>query len=314
MLSEGGAFKQRGDEMQMVQNKSRKHLIERTGRDFSLLLASLSLGFFFAQDVQAASSIRHIHATSSLSKGHSVYNLVDGQSGSLWCSQPSPMNEKIRVSFTKKVTVTEIKVRFALTPDGAVDESMVRPKFIAISDNQGTREVRLRNQSKPQFVKLSPVIRSNQIVISFPVLRAGSGEQPSLCLDDLIIRGQSGSLIGPKVSSSHQALNKSERSILGTWIDESSAPERVIDIHLDGSFTFSYTPLLDGDPISHKGKWALSRDRLVLQAKKKKYKLNARITRVDNGKAQMQQLSVIAEDKAQQYFEANYTQEPIAGQ
>jgi len=238
---------------------------------------------------------------------------VDGNGGSLWCSKPNPTNEKIRVSFTKAVTITEVKVRFAVASDGTVDESRIRPKFIGISDSQGTREVRLRNQSKPQIVKLNPVIRSNWIVVAFPVLRAASGDKPSLCLDDLIIRSKSGDLIGPKVLNAFQELSKSEKSILGTWVDEPSAPERVVDIRLDGSFTFAYSPLLDGKPVSHKGKWSMAKDKLSLQVRKKKYDLNARITRVDNGKTQMQQLSIIANDKNQQYFEASYTQEPIAG-
>lgn len=281
----------------------------------AIFLEGLVLSFFGpVSPIHAASPITHINSTSELASGrgaNSVYHLVDGESGTLWCSRPSPADEKIRISFRKKETLSQLTVQLALDKTGAVDTSRVRPKFLVLSDGQTRREMRIRNQSTPQIVKLQPVIRSKRIIVSFPVLRAASEDNAPLCLDALIIKSKSGELEGKKISSSYQELNRTEKASLGTWVDDPSAPQRILDLQLDGKYTFTYTPLLDGSPVSHRGKWSMARDRLILERKKDKLRMVARMARIDDGLRQVKQLQISAPDKKYQLYSASFRQEPF---
>ena len=260
----------------------------------------------------AANKIAFVRATSTSTPSISPYQLLDGQKGTVWCSQPEARDNALRIDFNSEQTIQELKVQFVLDKDGQVDESHQRPKFIAISDSASVREVRVRNQSKAQFIKLNPPIRSKSIVITFPNLRPGSSDEAALCLDEVQPISPSGPLGGKGMMKQLKSLTPAEQSFLGHWVDDVSAPEKTFFFHLGRKVKFTYAPLIEGKPVTHLGSWSVKGDQMSLRSKRKNIKIDARLTRTDNGLEQIQQLSVVSPDKAYGYFSATFEPEPIS--
>ena len=125
----------------------------------------------------------------------------------------------------------------------------------------------------------------------------GNGDGRGWCsLGELALSKGSKAFTGPDVYKALRGLNNPARKLLHSWVDEPSAPERTLVFALDGTFTYVYEPLLDGDPVSLQGKWrALGSKKLQLEVKGKKSTLKSRLTRIDDGEQQTTELTLAGE-------------------
>jgi hypothetical protein len=260
-------------------------------RSLSSLFAALTL---FAASGAAAQDLAYVEATSELDNGRPAtyaYNLVDGQATTAWCSKDGSGPHTIVYGFKKPVQITKLGIMVGSLQGDKLNTKRSRLATLMVSDGQTRREISFDDVAELQEVQLDPPIEGRRFVFDIKSVKPGQPSSAAVCIGELALSNGPKELTGKDVHKALRGVNTPARKLLHSWVDEPSAPERTLVFSLDGTFTYVFEPLLDGDPVNLSGTWrAVGSKKVVLEVKGKKYTLSSRITRIDDGENQTQEL------------------------
>jgi hypothetical protein len=246
----------------------------------------------------AAEELAYVVATSELEAGKlasSPYNLIDGNPATSWCSQRSPEDESIVFGFERNVTVTGISVTLADAPGEKLDKARRRAKTIVVSDGELVRDIPLKDQAGAQVIELAQPTKGTRVTLDLKEFYDGATDTAPICIAEVVLKSKGGTLTPASAATKAKALSSAERRLLSEWLDELSAPQRYLLLSLDGTFSFRFEPLLEGKPVKLRGKWTATERSLNLEWNGKPYRLNARLTKVDEGDTHTSNLTLSGE-------------------
>lgn len=268
-----------------------------TPRTSSLLFLALA-GLVSAPTHAAASggAVAYAEAGSELDNGRPrsyVYNAVDGKPSTQWCSSPRKTKETLVVGFTKPTKVTHFGMIAGALKKDALDPKRHRIKRVAVSDGTTRRELVLKNSPDLQEVELKPPSTTTRLVIDILEVEPGSDPLSPVCVAELSLLSGKRSLTGDEVAKRVRGLSTPARRMLHSWVDEVSAPESTLTFAVDGTFQYVFEPLLEGEPVTLKGKWFAGHRKLTLDVRGKKYNLKTKLSRIDDGDGQTTELVLV---------------------
>jgi hypothetical protein len=252
------------------------------------LFAALLLGAGGA----SAEALAFVKASSELDDGRPrsyAFNLVDGKPTTSWCAKPTDGELKIVFGFKKAMKVTRLSVVAGSVRGKAFDARRKHARVLGVNDGNHMREIKLTEQVGAQTVTLDPPVEGRQFAVT--VLNARGGEGP-VCLGEITIKSTRGQLSGPSVGTKVRGLSTPARRMVHRWVDNVDAPERTLLLALDGTFTYRFEPLLEGKPVTLRGKWRGSHRWLKLEMGSKSFAMKKKMTRIDDGDQQLVQLSL----------------------
>lgn len=234
----------------------------------------------------AAGELAYVEASTELHKGTPAsyaYNAVDGKDTTTWCSSKGPSRERLVFGFEKSQRITEIGFIVGPVSGGKVDKKNARPKVVRLLDGQTQRNLELRDSDQMQAVKLDPPIKSSRLIVEVVEVRDGKKPDAPVCIAEVLLKDRRTELTGSSIGSKLRGLNTPSRRLLHTWIDNPDAPERTLTFSLDGSFKYSYEPLLEGKPRRITGKWSATGKYVRFTVHGKNSQMRYRLTKVDEG-------------------------------
>jgi len=247
-----------------------------------LLVATAS-----ASTTALAASPAFIEATSERDGGKpqsSMWNAVDGNPGTVWCSSAPPgRKEALNFTFEEPVVITHLGIVTA-TKDGAPDKTVKRARIVYVADVDHRVEAKFKDVPEGQQLELTPPAKGKRIVIEFeePYLAEGS-DNGALCVAEITLKAK-GKDLTDGLGQKARGVNTPARKLLHQWHDDISAPMRTLIFNVDGTFSYTYVPLLDdAKPAKVKGRWAATAGSVTLETGGKSYKLNTRLSAVDTG-------------------------------
>ena len=239
---------------------------------------------------RAASPLAYVEAAHELDDGRpatSAYNLVDGKPATAWCSKGRPHREEIIFGFKSKQKVTHISVIVGAMRGKELDKRRARPRVLAVTDGSIRREIEIKDTAEPQLIELEPAATANRLLVTVLETRAGATPDAPVCMRELQLRKANRVLTGPEVGKALRGLSTPARRLLHSWVDEPAAPERTLLFSLDGTFTFTYEPLMDGKPVRLKGKWRATKKTVTFEVRGKKTRMKSLLTKLDDGEGQI---------------------------
>lgn len=234
-----------------------------------------------------AEEISYVEASSELDDGKPAtfaYNLVDGRDTTVWCSKGTPGKETIVFGFDKPQKVTHVAVVVAPKKGEGIDTSKQRPKLLWVIDGELRREIPVKDIGDVQELKLDPPINAQRIIVDFPALRAAEGKADApLCVADITLKNGSRAYMGEETAKKVRALPTPARKLLHSWVDDVAAPERTLVFSLDGTYTYTYEPLMEGKPVKLSGKWSTAGREIAFETRGKKTTMKMRVSKIDDG-------------------------------
>lgn len=245
------------------------------------------------------SPIAFVEVTSELDEGRpatSMWNLTDDNDGTVWCSRKGATGkEAISFTFDGAVSVSGVGMVLPLGKDGATDKSMRRPKVIVVSDVEHRVEVRLKDVTIMQVLELPEPAKGRRIVIEIIETFPGASDDAPICAAGVGLRDKARELTG-NTASRARSLNTPSRKLLHEWHDDVSAPSRTLLFNVDGTFTYTYAPILeDKPPVRLKGKWIGDASSVVLDVKGRSYLLKTQLTKVASEQGNTVELALVGD-------------------
>ena len=246
-----------------------------------------------------ASPIAFVEVTSELDEGRpatSMWNLTDDNDGTVWCSRKNATGkEAISFTFDGAVSVSGVGMVLPLGKEGATDRSVRRPKVIVVSDVEHRVEVRLKDVTIMQVLELPEPAKGRRIVIEVIDTFPGASEDAPICVAGVGLRDKARELTG-NTASRARGLNTPSRKLLHEWHDDISAPSRTLMFSVDGSFIYTFAPILeDKPPVRLKGKWIGDASSVVLDVKGKSYLLKTQLTKVASEEGNSVELALVGD-------------------
>jgi hypothetical protein len=228
-----------------------------------------------------------IEATSERDEGKpqtSMWNAVDGNPGTMWCSQRSPgQKEAINFTFEEPVVVTSLGLTF-VGKDGVADKTNKRPRIVYVADVDHRVEAKFKDTADTQVLELSQPARGTRVVVEFEDTYAGATDDAPVCVAEIVLRAKTKDLtegLGAKA----RGVNTPARKLLHQWHDDISAPSRTLIFNVDGTFMYRFEDFLGEEkPVKIRGKWSAAAGSVTLDVGGKSYRLNTRVTAVDGPK------------------------------
>ncbi len=255
----------------------------------SVALAVVVVGQLCAGSARAGakaepSPIAFVETTSELDEGRpatSMWNLTDDNDGTVWCSRKDATGkEAISFTFDGAVSVSSVGMVLPLGKDGATDKSVRRPKVIVVSDVEHRVEVRLKDVTVMQMLELPEPAKGRRVVIEIVDTYPGAAADAPICAAGVGLRDKGHELTG-NTAARARGLNTPSRKLLHEWHDDISAPSRTLLFSVDGTFTYTYAPILEDKPPTRlKGKWLGDANSVVLDVKGKSFLLKTQLTKV----------------------------------
>ena len=245
-----------------------------------------------------ADDVAFVEATSELDEGKpatQAYNAVDGNRGSAWCASKSDDKPALAFGFDAPTLVTHIGIVVGAVKSDAIDKDNKRARIIVVNDGQVRREIRLKDDATLQSFELNPPAKGNRVVVEFPYTYAGKEPDAPLCVAEVQLRTHANVLVGTQMAAKLRALNTPSKRLLHEWVDDVSAPTRTLLFNADGSFTYSFVPLMEGKPVKLKGRWTAIDHALTLDVNGKTFHIQTRLTNVDDGGQHAVELAVEGE-------------------
>lgn len=241
-----------------------------------------------------ADALAYIEASSELDDGKPAsfaYNLVDGKDTTAWCSKPNPSgSDRLVFGFTKPVTISEFGIVVGAVKGSGLDKRRHRAREVSVSDGRVERILPMKDEGGLQKVKLDPPAKGRMLVVEVKKTFAGEPGTP-VCIGEIHLKGGR-SYTGGDLSRQVRSLPTPARRLLHAWVDEVSAPERSLVFALDGTFTYDYTPFIDGKPVRLRGKWRASHRALTLEMGSKSYHLKKVLANIDGDEGPSEQLTL----------------------
>lgn len=218
------------------------------------------------------SVLAYLHSTSN-ENGEAPstwgFNAVDGKPTTAWCTGgEEPKGQMIILGFAKQETITHIAViPGAMGSGDALDKGRARVSELEINNGQEKRNIVLQDDAKPQELELHPPMQARQLALVIKDVRPAEGGKHAACLAEVMLRNGANQLTGDVVARQVRGVARNKLALTGPWVDEPSAPERYLTLAMDGTFTWVYEPLMEGNPATLKGEWDLANGRLMLKPK-----------------------------------------------
>lgn len=250
----------------------------------------------FAAPGARAQSLAYIEASAELDDGKPAsfaYNLVDGKETTAWCGKPNPSGERLVFGFTKPATVSEIGFVVGAVKSGKLDTRRHRAREVMISDGRVERTLPLKDSHELQKVKLDPPAKGRMIVVEVRETYAGEPGTP-VCIGEIHMKGGR-NYTGGDLARQVRSLPTPARRMLHSWVDAVDAPERSLLFSLDGTFSYDYTPLMEGKPVRLRGKWKASHRAVTLEIGSKSYHLKKVLSKIDGDEGLSEQLTLSGE-------------------
>lgn len=245
-----------------------------------------------------AEDVAFVEPTSELDDGRPasyVWNAIDGKDTTAWCSKQNPEGEALAFGFDAPVTVTQVGVVVGAVKSGDLDKARKRARLVYVSDQQQRREVTFKDEPGLQMVDLPSPAKGQRIVVEFAQFYEGGSPGAPVCVGEVVLKGKGGAMSGDRTGAKLRGLNTPSRRLLHEWLDDPSAPSKTLVFNLDGTFTYKYTPLLEGKPAKVRGKWIASGGSVTLEAGGKSYPMKTQLTAIDEGDGKTQQLTLSGE-------------------
>lgn len=262
-----------------------------------VLSAALTAGLVASPAL--AETIAYVEASSELDDGRpasSAYNLIDGKETTAWCSTERPGEEELVFGFLAPVEVTEVALVAGALKGEGLDPGRQRIKQLRLSGGQTQRTLRLKDEAGLQRIRLDPPARGKRIIVEVRETYAADRQGAPVCLGELRLMHENRALTSSaSLNKQVRALNTPSRRLLRMWVDEPSAAERTLTFSLDGTFRYQFEPLLEGEPVRFSGQWRAAHNKLSLEVKGKRYALKTRLSRIDDGERQVDQLTLVGD-------------------
>ena len=227
-----------------------------------------------------------LEGTSELDpKTSSAWNVVDGKDTTAWCTTRGARGKQaISFTFEEPVLVTHLAIVVGKKKGEELDKTTARAQVLHVADVEHRVEAIFKDTPELQALELTPPAKGRRIVVEFDSAFAGAAADAPLCVAELVLRHKAKDLTGPAMTSKFQALGQHGRKLLKEWHDDLSAPSRTLTFNVDGTFTYTYVPLIDKDkPARVRGKWTAGATSIGLEVGGKTHWMKSRITRVDDG-------------------------------
>lgn len=234
----------------------------------------------------AAEDIAFVEASSELDEGRpatNMYNAVDGKDTTAWCASAGDRAPVLSFGFDQPVTVTHIGIVIGAVKGGELDRSTRRARIVNVGDIGHRVEAKFRDEVALQVLELSPPAKGRRIVVEFTNVYDGATPDAPLCIGEVVLKTKGKELTGTQIATKLRALNTPSKRLLHEWLDDVSAPQRTLLFNVDGTFTYRYEPLLDGKPARLRGKWTAVNRAVTLETGGKSYRLESRLTKIDEG-------------------------------
>jgi hypothetical protein len=258
--------------------------------------ASLSLAAAHAAPRGEAAVVAFVESTSELDDGKStsMWNAVDENNATLWCSQRSPAaKEALSFVFSESATVTSISLVLPPGVDDATDKKVRRPRVVVVADAEHRVEFRLKDITATQVVELPEPAKGRRIVVELVDTFAGADVDAPVCVGGVQLRDGGRNLVGAAVAAKARGLPQNARRLLREWHDDLSAPSRTLLLSVDGTFQYSFVPLLEEKPpVKFKGRWRADGDSLSLDARGRTHVLKVQLTKLATEKGASVELAL----------------------
>jgi hypothetical protein len=234
------------------------------------------------------------------------FNAVDGKPTTAWCTTSEPVGQTLILGFARQETLTHISVVVgALSGDG-LDKTHARVRELELNDGREKRNITLADQAGPQELTLSPPMAVWKLALVIREVYPGEGKT-SACLADVTLRNGPTVVTGDVMARQVRGVPRNKLMLTGPWLDEPSAPERFLTLSLDGTFSWVFEPLMDGERTTIKGEWDLLGNKLQLKPKGAAKAVVMRVERetVAGRKGNIDQL-VIDGEGIHEKFSGNY--------
>jgi hypothetical protein len=258
----------------------------------------LALVTTVASAAALAEDVAFVEPTSELDDGRPasyVWNAIDGKDTTAWCSKQNPEGEALAFGFDAPVTVTQIGVVVGAVKGSELDKARKRARLVYVSDQQQRREVTFKDEPGLQMVDLPSAAKGQRIVIEFAQFYEGGSPGAPVCVGEIVLKGKGGAMSGERTGTKVRGLNTPSRRILHEWLDDPSAPSKMLIFNLDGTFTYKFTPLLEGKPAKVRGKWIATAGSVTLDVGGKTFSMKTQLTAIDEGDGKTQQLTLSGE-------------------
>lgn len=223
-----------------------------------------------ARKAKAESMVAWLHTSSNLNGDAPStwgFNAVDGKPTTAWCTASGAVGQALTMGFVKPVTITHVSViPGALKGDG-LDKRRARVHELEMNDGRQKRTLTLEDEGKPQELQLEAAIKVSQLVFTVRSVFPGASEASPVCISEITLRNGDHEILGELVARQARGVTRPVLGLTGVWLDNPSAPERFLTLNLNGTFVWSYSPLLEGDPARLVGKWDLSGRKISFKAK-----------------------------------------------
>ncbi len=227
-----------------------------------------------------------IEATSEKDGGKpqsSMWNAVDGNDGTVWCSKTSPSKkEAINFTFESPVVVTHLAITSPKKGEDT-DKSVKRPRIVYVADVDHRVEAKFKDTVEGQVLELTPPAKGLRIVVEFEEPYESKDDTAPLCVAEIALKSK-GKVLTDGLGQKARGVNTPGRKLLHQWHDDISAPMRTLIFNVDGTFSYKYEPLIGDDkPTKFKGKWSAGGGTVTFETKGKSYRMQTRLTAVDTG-------------------------------
>lgn len=213
-------------------------------------------------------------------------NLLDANPKTVFCvggGARGASGRAFTIGFRGKGRITELEITTGDTRTRRRFAAHNRVKTLVLHEGDYKRELTLDDVAKPQTVKLSPPIRSDQVTFE---ITAVYGHSKTTCLADVVFRSGRHPLSG-RWMARYLRYHRSTARVLGVWAaGPKGAPERFLSLYLDGTFRWAYSPNDPDQRGAHlRGRWRVRGRRLVLEARGRRHAVHLRLKRSedDNG-------------------------------
>ena len=246
----------------------------------------------------ASASPAFVEASSERDGGKpqsSMWNAVDGNTGTVWCTRPMMAGGKEVLSFTfeEPVVITHLELVLPQSKEaGVTDKTSKRPRVVFVADVDHRVEARFKDVGESQLLELTPPARGKRVVVEFVEPWPGASDDAPLCVAEVTLKNKTKDLTSA-LGSKARGVNTPARKLLHQWHDEISAPSRTLIFNVDGTFSYRYEPLLDDSkPARFKGKWSATANSVTLDVGGKSYRLETRFTKIDSRDGEAEVLTV----------------------
>lgn len=264
----------------------------------SLVVAAAFSGALAASGSALANTPAFLEATSELDDGKpatAMWNVADDNVGTVWCSSKTTSGKQaINFTFEEPVTVSHLGLLFGRSKADAnvVDKANKRPKIVYVADTEHRVEAKFKDTTEMQVLELTPPAKGRRVVVEFDDAWPGASDDAPICVAEVVLKAKNKELTS-ELSAKARAMNTPARKLLHSWHDDLSAPTRTLLFNVDGTFKYTFTPLLDDQkPAKVKGKWTAGGSTVTLEVGGKSYTLQTRFTKIDDGDDHYTQLSL----------------------